>query len=158
MIFQEALLVPFVVRGPGIAGPVTSDVPVTLVDLAPTIAELAGVEPGRVQDGSSFAGVLTGTDPAWRDTQLIQTAQNKTTAGGWWVRGVRTARYTYGRDLTNGFEQLYDRARDPYETRNVASWGAYRPVLRELRRRFSALRDCAGPRCVRTFGPEPLPR
>jgi N-acetylglucosamine-6-sulfatase len=156
-IFKEALEVPFLVRIPSAAATTTSDIPVTMVDIAPTVAELAGVRPERLQDGTSFAGVLAGDAVAWRDTQLIQTGTKPSPAHGWWIRGVRTERYTYGRDLITGVEQLYDRRLVPGETRNVALDPRYRHVLRELRRRLTALRTCAGAECSVTFGPPPSP-
>jgi N-acetylglucosamine-6-sulfatase len=156
-IFKEALEVPFLVRVPSADAATTSDIPVTMVDIAPTVAELAGAQPERLQDGASFAGVLAGGQVAWRDTQLIQTGTKPSPAHGWWIRGVRTNRYTYGKDLITGVEQLYDRRLVPGETRNVALDPTYARVLRELRRRLTALRTCAGADCSVTFGPPPSP-
>lgn len=156
-VFNDCLKVPFQVRVPAITDPVASKLPVTLVDFAPTVAELAGADPQRLQDGASFANALTGAPLAWRDTQLIQTGTKRSSAHGWWIRGVKTRRYTYAKDLITGEEQLYDRSRFPSETRNVAGSTSYRNVRLELRRRLTALRTCAGADCSVTFGPLPSP-
>ncbi len=157
-LFKEALKVPFVVRVPGATAATSSRMPITMVDLAPTIAELAGVEPQRPQDGTSFAPLLANGTMPWRDTQLIQTGRTFSSRDGWWMRGVRTDRFTYGKDLGTGFEQLYDRKLSPSETKNVATDPRYRPVLVELRRRLNALRNCSGVACSTSFGavPDPL--
>ncbi len=156
-IFDDCLRVPFLVRVPGSTGPAVSTLPVAMVDLAPTIADLAGAVPERRQDGKSFAAALDGSAPAWRDTQLIQTGTRNARTGGWWIRGVRTARYTYAENQVTGEIQLYDRRRFPHETRNAARWAAYRPVRRDLQRRLTALRSCAGAPCAVRFGPVPAP-
>ena len=159
-IYEEAMRVPLLVRGPGPAG-ITSQVPVTAVDIAPTIAELAGVTPLRRVDGKSFAPLLRGQAQEWRDTQLIQTGavSKRKARPGWAVRGVRTSRWTYGVNQLNGTVELYDRRDDPFELVNLASRTEYLPVLTELQLRAVALQSCAGDSCNRTFGPvpEPLP-
>ncbi|HET9501001.1 MAG TPA: sulfatase-like hydrolase/transferase [Marmoricola sp.] len=158
-IFEEALRVPLLVRLPRAARPTTSSVPVTSADIAPTVAALAGVAPGRRVDGTSFARLLTGGDVPWRDTQLVQTGRVSHTRSdqGWLVRGVRTDRWTYGRNVRNGSVQLYDRRTDPLETVNLATSPGYGPVLAELEARTAALKDCAGASCRRSFGPIPEP-
>lgn len=154
-IYREAMEIPFVVRVPGALGTTVSDVPVTLVDLAPTIADLAGATPQRTVDGVSFAPLLHGAQSTWRDTQLIQTGRSGASQESWKIRGVRTSRYTYGVDVTNGFEQLYDRRRTPSEIRNVARKPRYRSVLDELRDRTRVLASCSGAACAVSFGSVP---
>ena len=61
--YEEDIRVPFFVRGPGIAaGTVITDVLVGNVDLAPTVAELAGAATPDFVDGRSLAPWLRGTD------------------------------------------------------------------------------------------------
>lgn len=157
-IFEEALKVPMIVRVPGQRGGTSSLVPVTSVDLAPTIADLAGATPRRVVDGVSFAPLLAGAPSAWRDTQLIQTGTAaRSPEPGWDTRGVRTDRYTYGRSARTGQEQLYDRQVDPFQMVNLALWEEYHPVLEELRRRTAILKECAGVGCSPPFAAVPAP-
>lgn len=61
-MYEGGLRVPFVALGPGIAGGTVSHVPVTGLDLFPTIAELAGYDKPLpdVLDGGSMLGVLRG--------------------------------------------------------------------------------------------------
>ncbi len=157
VLYREALEVPLLVRVPGASAGWTSDVPVTLVDLAPTIVELAGATAGRTIDGQSFAPLLRRQPVRWRDTQLVQTGGDRTTGPepGWTTRGVWTSRYTYFRRSVDGVEFLFDRSEYPYEVVNVASRASYRPILSELRRRRQALVNCSGATCARVFGPVP---
>jgi arylsulfatase A-like enzyme len=161
-VYHEDLRVPLIVRPPGDPGDTaatTSTVPVTTVDLAPTIAELAGVQPARLVDGQSFAPLLGGGSVGWRDTQLIQTGSSRTDGPepGWDFRGVWTERYTYVRRSEDGAEFLFDRTEDPFELHNVAPEVRYLPVLEELRRRREVLVTCAGASCRQDFGPVPEP-
>ncbi len=153
VLTDEALQVPLLVRGPGIAPGSTSDLPVTLVDLPVTFADLTGVTPQWQVDGTSLAPTLLGDDQVFRDTTLIQTG--RTLGDGWSHRGVRTDRYLYGTDGTDGF--LYDRLLDPDEQVNLIDDPAYAAVRSALELRRTELVTCAGWTCNQEFGPLPEP-
>ncbi|WP_165807023.1 sulfatase-like hydrolase/transferase [Nocardioides currus] len=160
---DEILDVPLVVRGPGIPAGSRSDRPVSLVDLTATLVDLMDLSPDLTTDGESFAATLRDPQaPDHRDTMLIQTGA-KTRSGpfpGWAYRGVLTQRYSYARRVNNGADDgfLYDRHKDPDELRNLITSKRYKPVRRELERRYQLLADCAGSACNRDFGPLPRPR
>lgn len=99
--------------------PVRSEL-VTNVDIAPTIADYAGLDrPSRWQ-GRSLRGLVDGTAESWRDRIVVDhglyTAQ----------RAVRTDRWKYIRTYHPGMwegvipeEQLFDMEHDPWEQENV---------------------------------------
>lgn len=157
VLFDEALRVPLLVRGPDIPAGATDPTPVTLVDLVASILDWTDVRPGRRIDGVPL------DDTGGRDTILIQTgAQTRPGArrnGGWGYRGVTTPRYLYARRAGHpGQGLLFDRARDPYQLRNRYGDRGYRAVRRELARRTEALGKCTGAAgCNRAFGPVPQP-
>jgi len=153
VLTDEALQVPLLVRGPGIAPGTTSDLPVTLVDLPATFAALTGVTPSWQVDGTSLVPTLRGEGQLFRDTTLIQTG--RTLGTGWSHRGVRTERYLYGTDGADGF--LYDLLLDPDEMVNLIDDPAYAGVQAALELRRRELVDCAGWTCNRVFGPVPDP-
>ena len=153
VLTDEALQVPLLVRGPGIAPGSTSDLPVTLVDLPATFAALTGVTPQWQVDGASLLPTLLGGTQPFRDTTLIQTG--RTLGNGWSHRGVRTDRYLYGTDGTDGF--LYDRLVDPDEMVNLIDDPAYAGVQAALELRRRELVDCAGWTCNQQFGLLPAP-
>ena len=74
--YEEDIAVPFIVRGPGIpAGRSLDGYLAGNVDIAPTIAELAGVIPPAYVDGRSLAPLLGGDPVAaadWRQAYLIE--------------------------------------------------------------------------------------
>lgn len=164
-LVEEGLRVPLLVVGPGIAPGSTCDLPVTLVDIVATLADLGDVEPAITIDGASFAPALAGLEQPWRDTTLIQTGDKYNPSKdrrlkhkGWGLRGVRTERYTYAVDPNTGERMLFDRKLDPWELRNVAARRSYAPVAAELDRRTYKLAECTGRRCNRVFGPVPRPK
>jgi arylsulfatase A-like enzyme len=137
--YEEAIRVPYVVRGPGVPRGETRDELVANVDLAPTFAGWAGAElPGA--DGRDLAPLLgDGPAPSWRERLLIEHF-----AGHAWV-GLRTPHYTYVEHAT-GEKELYDLREDPRQMRSVHE-SADRALLEGLERRLESLRDCAGDGC-----------
>src|SRR4051795_1017412 len=97
MVYEEDLRIPFLVRGPSVPEGSRSSLPATLVDLAPTILDIAAVRGADQLDGRSFLRTLHGEKQVWRDTQLIQTGALAPTplSSGWGYRGGRTRRYPY---------------------------------------------------------------
>ena len=168
--YDEVLQVPLLVRGPGIEAGTRSGETASLVDLAPTFLDYAGVlqavrRRGHT-DGASLRGVLE-QGRSLNDTSLIQAGTSdpkQLRAFGWAWRGVRTARYTYAL-WWDGFVELYDRQEDPYEVSNLAGRNgrltdaSYAGVLDELQRRYRALRECRGvAQCEQQdLGSEPRP-
>jgi N-acetylglucosamine-6-sulfatase len=153
LLFDEALDVPLLVRGPGLGRGVRAQRPVTLVDLPATFVRWAGATPGRRLDG------LPLTEAGRRDTVLVQTGATVRGTRGWDYRGVTTRRYLYGHRVGHpGSGLLFDRARDPQQLRNRYHAPAYAVVRRALAHRTRVLADCSGVRdCNRRFGPVPGP-
>ncbi len=145
--YEEAIRVPLIVRYPRlIQGPRRDAHLVLNLDLAPTLADLAGVPlPGRV-NGRSLVPLL---DPAtasatdqWRSDFLIESFSTIPVP----QRAVRSDRWKYVRnDSDPPFEELYDLARDPHEMENLLVVApddpAHRDVAAAMRARLQALED-----------------
>jgi len=114
--YEPSIRVPFAIRAPGAVARTESDL-VSNVDLASTIADLAGVEPGVPQDGISLAPSLRG-DPLPERAGIWLDWGGDRTVPAW--SGVRTGRFTYVRN-TDGTEELYRNDTDPLQLRNLAS-------------------------------------
>ena len=119
--YEEALRVPLLAAGPGI--PTGSSAKGAMItDLAASLSSLAGVTPGRPQDGRSDLFSLTG---GW-DQVLIQAGSDDETTPWWW-RGVRERRWVYVR-FTDRAPMLFNRERDPFQLRDL--YGK-RPAIEE---------------------------
>ena len=157
--YRQSLRVPMIVRGPGVPKGVVRSQRALMIDLAPTIAQLAGAKPLVTVDGVSLLPALRQDAPV-RETVLIQAGPQtaEDLRYGWWWRGVTTDRYTYARFFANDLEELYDHQYDPSEIDNVAEDPAYAGVLAELRSRTRTLVTCSsGAECSQGFGPVPAP-
>jgi N-acetylglucosamine-6-sulfatase len=174
-----AMLVPEKYRG---GNPVVPQVdqPTANIDIAPTIVDLAGaptcasVESCRVMDGRSLTGLLAGDASGWpaerpilQELRLNVDAVDIGRGTSCEFAGVRDGDWLYiehsrvpDQDLGTCTErtviELYDRARDPYELRNLAAPGNGNEVsqaeLRRLSQMTAELRDCAG---IEGRDPEP---
>jgi len=127
-LHDEALLVPLVVRAPGLipAGRVIEE-QVGLVDLAPTLLELLGAPALPDVQGQSFAGLLTGHGGRFVERPIV----SADLVGG---ESVRTRR----RKLITTIKgtMLYDLATDPAEATDrsgadAADGAAMRPLLEQ---------------------------
>jgi N-acetylglucosamine-6-sulfatase len=116
--YEEAIRVPLVVRADAIVpeGARTDDHLVANIDLAPTIADVAGVElPGA--EGESLVPLLTGTAESWRRALLIEHLRGTNPIPTYCA--VRTERYLFA-SYDTGERELYDLRADPFELRNLS--------------------------------------
>jgi arylsulfatase A-like enzyme len=112
-LWEESTRVPLIVVAPNVTSPGgKSKRPVSLIDLYPTLVELAGLPAKSGLDGESLLPLLT--DPAApRSTPAITSRQGSNHA-------IRTERWRYIR-YSDGSEELYDHETDPMEWTNLAS-------------------------------------
>jgi arylsulfatase A-like enzyme len=113
----------------------TSSELVTLIDLAPTFAALAGAAaPGT--EGLDLMSVLSGSGSPWRSDFLIEHRQLNDTGSGvppsYCAVRSRTHLYVQYRTLE---EELYDVALDPYQLSNLAALPSARDDLLAMRER-----------------------
>jgi arylsulfatase A-like enzyme/chitodextrinase len=146
--FEESLRVPLLVSGPGI--PVGDNpAPVMNVDHAATIAELAGVTPGRVLDGASWLPALTTGANARR--AILHAAPYKTGDNSDGPRhpdyvGIRAGRFTYF-ELGTGEQELYNLQTDPFQLRNESFRPRHAAVRNQLAAVLQSMRACKGAAC-----------
>lgn len=138
--YEECIRTPFVVRAPGADARVVPGL-ISNVDLAPTIADLAGVRPGQPVDGRSFAPALLGG--RWKPPSgvLLDWVGDREVPA--W-QGVRTSDFAYIENA-DGTVELYDitgaiGAADPFELRSRSADPRYRGTLKRLAALLRALR------------------
>ncbi len=139
-VYEESVAVPFVVRfDAAIQRPRTDESLVLNIDLAPTFAELAGVDLPNAE-GRSLMPLLDASGDAWRDAFLIEHLRTGGTRVAPTYCAVHTRRYVLARYAT-GEEELYDLVRDPHQLDNLAGSSRYRDRGRALRAELRALCD-----------------
>lgn len=148
--YEESIRVPLIVLGPGVTAGRSINRVAGLVDLAPTLLELAG-EPAATldtSDGRSLVPLLLAADPnrvPWRDSILIEHF-----GGGAPFRirsysGVRTETAVYV-EYASGEKEYYDLVKDPHQLQNVAS-SLPLSTLAKLSGTVAAFKNCAGTGC-----------
>jgi N-acetylglucosamine-6-sulfatase len=137
--YEECIHVPLLVRWPGHTRGGEIDALVSNIDIAPTIAEIAGVEaPARI-DGRSLVPLLEGDERGTNRPVLLRHVKYPRVAPSFW--GVRTERWTYVIYEASGERELYDLAADPYQLSNLAGQPRYAPIERRLELTIERLRD-----------------
>jgi N-acetylglucosamine-6-sulfatase len=145
--YEEDIRVPLIVRGPGVAAGAHIDAMVLNNDMAPTLADLAGIEPPDFVDGRSFRPLFENPDRPWRHSFLIQRRELETheMTGAARFDALRTDDWTYV-EYGDGELELYDLRRDPYQLDNLARRAD--PLFVELlAMRLAELLNCAGIDC-----------
>jgi arylsulfatase A-like enzyme len=151
---------PLVIAGPGIQEGAVHDGFVEMIDLVPTICELAETDVGHVHFGRSLTPVLTGQRAQHRDAafseggfRVDEEAQNELLAGYPYdvktgllhehpelvkrAVAIRTDAWTYVYRAGDE-DELYHRVGDPGETANVARDPGNADVVARLRERILA--------------------
>ncbi|CAN5577117.1 sulfatase [soil metagenome] len=147
-IYEEAIHVPMMIRGPGIqAGTKVRDL-VSNADVAPTITDLAGAKPGRSFDGRSVMPLIRHPNTE-RGRELVVQARYGVETPAKNVVAVRNNRFIYA-EYENGDKEMYDLVADPDELDNIASDPAYADQRQALAGRLAKLLQCAGKSCRTT--------
>jgi arylsulfatase A-like enzyme len=140
--YQESTHVPMIVRAPWTTKPQRNNQPVLNIDLAPTISELAGITPGLPQDGRSFVPFLHDEQTPWRHAWLEEFLGKDMLHDGGpppYV-AVQTRRSLYV-EYRNGWRELYNLKKDPWELNNVAGSTRTKPRQVTLSKDLARLYD-----------------
>ncbi len=141
-LWRESTRVPLIIVAPGVTQPGTrTNSVVSLVDLYPTIVELAGLEMPDHPEGVSLLPLLEDPDAEW-DHAAVSTNRFGNHA-------VSTDQYRYIR-YSDGSEELYDIAADPHEWHNLAADPAYAAIKEDAAEWLPAHDEPVDPTARRT--------
>jgi arylsulfatase A-like enzyme len=121
-IWEQTTRIPFIVSAPGVEAGSVSTQPVSLVDVYPSLADLAGLPLPDYLDGTSIKPQLA--DPSIPRGPAISSYGEGNTA-------IRTERWRYIR-YEDGSEELYDHHADPDEWVNLANDPTHAKTKRQL--------------------------
>lgn len=122
-LWHESTRTPLILAGPGIVPGTVSDQPAGLIDLYPTLLDLAGLPPRDGLEGVSLHPQIIQPETP-RDTPVLTTWQPGN-------HSVRTHRWVYI-EYADGEQELYDRLVDPQERTNLARKPELASILAEL--------------------------
>ncbi len=107
-----------------------------LLDLYPTLCDLAGTSIPPSIDGKSLLPVITGEKTSVRETLFTAFMTNQ--------RTIRNERWKLFSRLGDGPDELFDLKNDPHELRNLANQAAYAPLIQQLKTQLDHDRLQAG--------------
>jgi len=163
--YEEAIRMAMLVRGPGIAAGQTIDAMVANIDLAPTIAALAGVTPPGFVDGRSFVDTFDGSGsdrqallieifppPQQQDPEEenpIEARVLRAQAEPTFARqAIRTADWLYvEHDNTEQERELYDLNTDLVQMESLHADPGSAEEVQRLSAWLATLRDCSAAGC-----------
>jgi N-acetylglucosamine-6-sulfatase len=169
--YDPSTKVPLLIRGPGLKGRRISREPVSNIDLAPTILQIAGASAagGAPVDGRSL--LKFAQQPKLRSQRLVlhetgglraTELQPEEDGGPIPTRSVRT--YSAVRNdrwlyvvYRSGERELYDLERDPAQLRSRHRDPLYGPTRRALQIELDRLKTCRGRACRLPGKPIPDP-
>jgi arylsulfatase A-like enzyme len=156
--YEESIRIPLLVRGPGVPAGQALEQFALNIDLAPTFAALAGLEPPESADGRSLARLLQGRAVLrdWRSDFLIEQyadtgraradADNDKESGAITdYAALRTQQHLYV-EYATGERELYDLKSDPSQLDSLHA-SADPQLVAGLKARLQALRECRGETC-----------
>jgi uncharacterized sulfatase len=128
-LFEESARVPLIIAAPGKKGGQACGRTVELLDLYPTLADLAGLTPPKGLHGASLKPLLDDPKAVWKKAAYTQVWRGKFPG-----HSVRTERWRYT-EWQNGKQgvELYDHEADPREMNNLAADPKHEAVVKELR-------------------------
>jgi len=137
---ESAIRVPTMITGPGFAGGGQVRALFSMVDVAPTLIDAAGLEVPKHMAGRSAMPVIRDSRAPWRQDLFFQISETET------GRALRTHRWKYGvtskyhpdrpRSDTYRESYLYDLAHDPHEMVNLAGMPVFRGLADDLKARL----------------------
>ena len=183
LAYEPATHLPLLIRGSGIKpGTATGEIAGN-VDIAPTILELAGVQPDKSVDGTSLVPFFR--DPSLRTRRpflfesFVQTSDVEANPeppatgpvyrrGGGEAKasivappkdyeGIRLGPYKYI-EWPDGEKELYDINKDPNELNNIVRVPNFFPIRAFMHAQLIRLEACVGRTCREPAPPFPLTR
>jgi arylsulfatase A-like enzyme len=146
--FEQATRIPFMFAGPGVEKNQKSHHPVNLVDLFPTVFDLANVPQITQTDGKSLVPLL---DDDKSTTIDMDYAYHQYARGKRMGYSIRTERYRYTEWHDNNYRsygnyqednivgvELYDYEKDPLETKNWVEDSSYATAVKELKSKLKS--------------------
>lgn len=144
-MFEESLLMPFLIRWPGVINPGTqSTALIQNIDYGPTFLEMAGTNVPEEMQGRSMVSMLHNQgqpSATWRDAIYYAYYENAAVHNVPVHDGVRTDRYKLMFFPRSREWNLFDLVTDPHEMHSVHADPQYAEILRGMQQRYRDLRQ-----------------
>jgi arylsulfatase A-like enzyme len=130
-LWEEACRIPLIIKAPNVTKPGSrTGRTVNLLDLYPTLVELAGLPKNDKNEGISLVPLLKNPKIEWNHPSLTQMGEGRNT--------IRTEKWRYIRYNDNS-EELYNHDDDALEWKNLANKPEYAAVKAEMVKKMDAI-------------------
>lgn len=136
-LYEHSMRIPLILRGPGVPAGLSSGALLYLLDMYPTLLEMAGVPTPSDCAGHSLSAVLSRrTNKHRRDIFSAYQSIFGPPAGAPYQRSLKDERYKIIQTVVDGKVtwQLFDLDIDPWETKNLIDEPGYAKQAQRLRR------------------------
>lgn len=123
-LWEDGTRVPIVIAAPGFQANQRTSKPAELLDVFPTLLELAGIDADLHQEGQSLVPLMTDPMSEWNHPAI--------TSFGLGNFAIRSERYRLI-EYVDGSKELYDLSTDPHEWTNLAGEAKYRAIIEQHR-------------------------
>jgi arylsulfatase len=127
-LYEEAIHVPLIITGAGVPTGETRNPLISHIDIMPTVLDLAEATPPDLSvEGRTLVPLLDDPETEWRNTLFCEVEQSvhlRDLVSSSISKMVRQGDWKYIYTLLDGntaFDELYNMADDPHETRNIAA-------------------------------------
>jgi choline-sulfatase len=154
--YDATVRVPLIIRAPGkFPEGVVVDELVGLIDLLPTLCELTGRPvPEKVQ-GTSLVALAQDRPVVWRDVVFSEIGYPGRSAGRCILARSHSHAFIQHENYGQPFVELFDLAKDPWQTRNVAGKEDYQAVLASLKQAIVQWEETTDHAAMIPVGPNP---
>ena len=121
-LWEDGTRVPVVVAAPGHKAAQKTNRPAELLDIFPTLLELAGLPKDEIQEGQSLVPLMKNPQREWNHPAI--------TSFGLGNYSVRSTRYRFIQYF-DGSRELYDLTKDPHEWKNLIDNPKMKQVIQE---------------------------
>jgi arylsulfatase A-like enzyme len=147
---ESSIRIPLIIKGPGFMGGKIINELVSLIDLAPTILQIAEIKIPDYMKGKRLQNLVEKEDASWKDEIFIQISESQV------GRAIRTKRWKFAVEAPkkSGFlyaksdkyvgQYLYDLESDPYERNNLIDQPEYDEIKFELAQKLKKQMEDAG--------------
>jgi arylsulfatase A-like enzyme len=134
-LWERSTRAPLFIKAPGVTkGGSTTHVPVSMLDIFPTLVDLIGEKIPEYCDGESLVPMLKNQSFAHKPALTSYEMKLERGPAGFSAHTIRTMRYRYIYYPLINFEELYDHENDKNEWDNIAYKPSSRGIIEEHRK------------------------
>ena len=135
---ESSIRIPLIIKGPGFKGGKIVNKLVSLIDIAPTILQIAGIKIPNEMRGKNLQNLVNNEDTFTDDEVFIQISESQvgraigTKRWKLAVEAPKKSGFLYAKSNKYVGQYLYDLESDPHERNNLISHPSYNEIRSEL--------------------------